>query len=298
MTRLQNGRLGATPIGPHDRLRNDVERCSPPVLDPHRPFFPRPLPGRLQSSSVGSMRTPRVAVAATLMTLTLLTACGGDESDSSEEVTATVTATPSDSTSPTETSPTTEASVTPMDPTEGDVTQDQLNAALLTPEEVSPGLVLGTWTNEDSPPPCDASAIPVDLQVPPSVEGGVEINTADGNASYEEEIAIYVTEGEASEAFTIGSAGLNCSTAALEDGSTATIGPATDVTAEVNADSGIGNSTAWEITGEGFSGVLIATLAGRIIIANTFVVADGSDTSTLPTPVEIAGLAWTKALAN
>jgi hypothetical protein len=247
------------------------------------------------------MRTPRVAVAATLMTLTLLTACGGgdDDSDSSdEEVTVTVTETPSESTSaPTETT-SAPTDVTPMDPTDGDVTQDQLNAALLTPDEVAPGLVLGTWTNEDTPPPCDQSATPTDVQVPPSVEGGVQINSADGNASYEEEIAIYATEDEASEAFNIGSEGLNCATATLEDGSTATIGAPTDVTADVNGASGVGNSTAWEIQGEGFGGVLVATLAGRIIMANTFVSAEGTDTSTLPTPIDIAATAWTKALAN
>ena len=192
---------------------------------------------------------------------------------------------------------TVETSVTPMDPT-GDITQEQVEAALLTPEEVAPGLVLGEWTNEDSPPPCDQSATPVDVQIPPSVEAGVEINTADGNASMEEEIAIYATAEEASEAFTLGSAGLDCTTASAEDGSTVTIGPATDVTAEVNGASGLGTSTAWEITGEGFSGVLVATLSNRIVMANTFVVADGADTSTLPTPIEIATTAFAKALAN
>ena len=247
------------------------------------------------------MRTPRVAVAATLMTLTLLSACGGDgdDSESDDPETVVVTETPSETTSaPPSESTTVPTEVTPMDPTDGEVTQEQLDAALLTPDEIAPGLVLGTWTDEDTPPPCDPSATPADVQVPPSVEGGVQINTADGNASYEEDIAIYATEDEAGQAFQIGSEGLNCSTATLDDGSTATIGTPTDVTSEVNGASGIGNSTAWEITGEGFSGVLIATIAGRIIMANTFVVADGADTSTLPTPIEIATTAWTKALAN
>jgi hypothetical protein len=247
------------------------------------------------------MRTPRVAVAATLMTLTLLTACGDgdDDSESGEEVTATVTVTPSETTSaPTETTTAPSTPVTPMDPTEGDVTQDQLEAALLTPDEIAPGLVLGTYTDEDTPPPCDQSATPADIQVPPSIEGGVQINTPDGNASYEEQIAIYATEAEATEAFGISSEGLNCSTATLDDGSTATIGAPTDVTAEVNGASGLGSSTAWDVSGEGFSGVLIATVAGRIILANTFVMAEGADTSTLPTPIEIATSAWTKALAN
>lgn len=249
------------------------------------------------------MRTPRIAVVATLLTLTLLAACGGeDDKDSGSDDDPTTEATsetttsesPTESTSPTET---VETSVTPMDPT-GDITQEQVEAALLTPEEVAPGLVLGEWTNEDSPPPCDQSATPADEQVPPSVEAGVQIATADGSAAMEEEIAIYDTEELAAEAFAIGSGGLNCTEADLGDGSTATIGPATDVTAEVNGASGLGTSTAWEVTLDGQSVVLVATLSGRILIANTFQVADGADTSTLPTPIEIAAAAFAKALAN
>lgn len=247
------------------------------------------------------MRTPRVAAVATLLTLSLVTACGGgdDDSDSSGDgETATVTASPSETTTapPTETSASTD--LTPMDPTEGDVTQEQLDAALLTPEEVAPGLVLGTWTDENTPPPCDPTATPADEQVPPAVQGGVQIHTPDQNALMEEELAIYATEAEASQAFEISSAGLDCPTATLEDGSTATIGAPTDVTAEVNGASGVGSSTAWEITGDGYTVVLIATVASRIVMANTFYVADGADTSTLPTPIEIATTAWTKALAN
>lgn len=247
------------------------------------------------------MHTPRIAAVATVLALSLMTACGGGDDDSGssdEEVTETVTETPSETTSapPTETSAPTDA--TPMDPTASDVTEEQLEAALLTPDEIAPGLVVGTWTNEDSPPPCDRTAPPLDEQIPPALEGGTQINTAGGDASYEEEISIYATEEDASEAFSIGSSGLDCSTATLDDGSTATISAPTDVTAEVNGASGVGNSTSWEITGDGFSGVLIATVAGRIVMANTFVVAEGADTATLPTPLEIATTAWTKALAN
>jgi|GEM_PF-4417519 len=249
------------------------------------------------------MRSSRVAAVATLLALTTaLAACGDDgdsnDSDSDDKVTETVSVTPSASET-TSAPPTTEVttSVTPMDPT-GDVTQEQVEAALLTPEEVAPGLVLGQWTNEDSPPPCDQSALPVDEQIPPSVEAGVDISTADGNASMEEEIAVYATEEEAGQAFAVGSAGLDCSTATAEDGSSVTIGPATDVTADVNGASGLGTSTAWEISGEGFTAVLVATLSSRIVMANTFVVADGADTSTLPTPLQIAAAAFAKALAS
>jgi hypothetical protein len=251
----------------------------------------------------------RVAAAATLLTLTaFLAGCGddGDKDGKSDEPRETVTVdgseTPStDATDATEetSAPTTDASVTPMDPTEtSDITQAQVEAALLTPEEVAPGLVLGSWSNDDTPPPCDPTAEPADVQVPPAVESGVQINTADGNASMEEEIAIFATEEEASEAFGISSGGLDCSTATLDDGSTVTIGPASDVTAEVNGASALGESTQWEISGDGYSGVLIATIAGRIVMANTFVVAEGADTSTLPTPIDIAAQAWAKALAS
>ncbi len=127
------------------------------------------------------MRTPRIAAVATLLALSLLTACGDgdDDSDSSDDkTTVTVTETPTETTA----RPTThEASVTPMDPTDSDVTQEQVEAALLTPEEVSPDFVLGAYTDESSPPLCDPEGTPVDEAVPPSVQGGTQIDHADGS---------------------------------------------------------------------------------------------------------------------
>lgn len=250
------------------------------------------------------MRTPRIAAVATILALTTaLAACGGDDgkdSDSSDdEVTETVTASPTETATTEATTAPTDASVTPMDPTDtsGEVTQEQLDAALLTAEDLGAGFVLGEWTSEDSPPPCDPSGTPVDTQIPPAVEGGVEINTADGQASLQEELAIYDTEALAAEAFGLGSAGLGCTTATLPDGTTAEIGPAQDVTAEVNT-SGIGSSTAWEISGDGFEVVLVATLAGRVVMACTFANSPDADTSTLPNPIEVAEAAFAKALAN
>lgn len=248
------------------------------------------------------MRTPRVAAAATLLTLTtVLAACGGDDkdSDSDEQVTETVTASESASESASETtSPTTAppTSVTPMDPT-GDITLEQVNAALLTPAEVSPDFVLGNWTNEDSPPPCEPEGTPVDVTIPPSVEGGVEMGTSDGQIAMSEEIAIYETEDLASEAFSLGSAGLDCTTATLPDGSTATISAPQDVSSQVNAN-GIGTSTAWQVTGDGYEVLLVATLSGRIVLACTFSSATDADTSALPNPVDVATAAFAKALAN
>ena len=113
----------------------------------------------LRSSSVRRMRTPRIAAVATLLALSLLTACGGDgddDSDSSDDkTTVTVTETPTETTSaPTETTPTTETSVTPMDPTDGDITQEQVEAALLTPGGGLPGLRRSAPTPTSPPRRC------------------------------------------------------------------------------------------------------------------------------------------------
>ena len=246
------------------------------------------------------MRTPRIAAVAGLLAVSLLTACGdGDDgTDSSDDkTTVTVTETPTETTEPTETTPTTDTSVTPMDPTDSDVTQEQVEAALLTPEEVSPDFVLGAYTDESSPPLCDPEGTPVDEAVPPSVQGGTQIDHADGLAALQEEIAIYASEAEAAEAFGLATAGLACGEGSA-DGDPVTISPPQDVTAQVNSSSGIGASTAWEVSADSFNGVIVATLAGRIILATQFVAAPDADTSTFPAPVDIATAAFAKALAN
>ncbi len=243
------------------------------------------------------MRSLRVASVATLITLsTLLAGCGGDDddkdSDSDDTVTETVTA-PSETTA----TETTATDVTPMDPTDGDITQEQVEAALLTPEEVGADFTLGEYTDEDSPPLCDPDGAPVDEQVPPQVQGGTQLDHVDGNIAMQEEIAIYATEAEAAEAFGLATAGLAC-TEGTSEGSPITIGAPQDVTAQVNSTSGLGASTAWEVSGEGFDGVIVATLAGRIILATQFASAPDADTSGLPNPVDIATAAFAKALAS
>lgn len=246
------------------------------------------------------MRSLRVASVATLLTLsTLLAGCGGDDgkdSGSDDEVTETVTASTTPTETPTSTATETSTDVTPMDPT-GDITQEQVEAALLTSEEVGPDFTLGTYTEESSPPLCDPDGTPVDEQVPPQVEAGAQFDHVDGNVAMQEQIAIYATEAEAAEAFGLATAGLAC-TEGTSEGSPVTISAAQDVTAEVNSTSGLGASTAWEVTGEGFEGVIIATLAGRIILATQFASASDADTSGLASPVDIAAAAFAKALAN
>ncbi len=249
------------------------------------------------------MRTPRVALVATLLSLTLFAGCGGDDkkdSDSADDKSTDATSeTTSASASPTETTPveTTPAETsTPPMPTEGDVTSEQLNAALLTPAEIAPDFALGTYTDEDSPPPCDPSGTPVDEVVPPQIQGGTEIDHVDGIAAVQEEIAVYETEALATQAFGLAVAGLACAEGSIA-GSPFTIGPPQDVTAQVNT-SGIGTSTAWEVSSEGFKGVIVATLASRLILATQFGATPDADTSALPSPVDIAAAAFAKALAN
>jgi len=250
------------------------------------------------------MRTPRIAAVATLLTLTtLLAACGSDDKDSDssdDKTTATVTASPSETTSapPTEATPTETAPVTPMDPTEaGDVTQEQVDAALLVPEEVGADFVLGAYADSDDPPLCDPSGTPLDEQVPPQVQGGTEIDHSTGNAALQEEITIYATEADAANAFAIGTAGITCTEGTTSDRTAVTIDAPQDVTAQVNT-SGIGTSTQWGLTGDGFQASLIATLAGRVILTTAFQATSDFDTSTLPNPVDVANAAFAKALAN
>lgn len=252
---------------------------------------------------MGHLRKASLATTASLLAMLMLAGCGGDDSDddnadSSDEETT------SETTEATEasTSASVSATPTPTEPTEpmdtaGDITQEQVDAALLTAAEVSPELVEGTWTDESTPPPCDPDATPTDEQVPPQVEGGVSFETADGAALMEEELSIYETDALAAEAFQLGSAGLDCTEGTFADGSAFTIGAPTDVTAEVNT-SGLGTTTLWEVAGEGFEGALVVTLSSRVLLVTTFIATDGADTSGLPAPIEVAEAAFSKALAN
>lgn len=249
------------------------------------------------------MRSTRTAAAsAALLTLTFLAGCGGGDDDkkSSDPETTVVTESPSTSATSeaTTTSPTTDTSVSPMDPTDGaDVTQDQLDAALLTPEEVGADFVAGSYADSDDPPPCDPSATPLDQQVPPTVQGGVEIDHSSGQAAMQEEISIYGSDDDAANALTLGTNGLACSDGTLPDGSAVKIEAPQDVTADVDP-SGLGTSTAYSFSGDGYDGVLIITIAHQVILTTTFQSATGAATSTLPNPVDVAATAWAKALAN
>jgi hypothetical protein len=248
------------------------------------------------------MRSTRTAAtAAALLTLTLLAGCGGgdDDKSSDDKVTETVTPTTSDTTATeasTEAStPTDTTSETPMDPT-GDVTQEQLDAALLTPEEVGAGFVAGTYTDTDDPPLCDENGTPLDQQFPPQVQGGTEIEQSDGIAALQEEITIYESDEVAAQAFAAGAAGLDC-TDGTTNGTAVKIGPPQDVTANVDT-SGLGTTTAWEVTSDSFQGVLVVTVAHRVVLAISYAAAPDADTSSLPNPVDVQATAFAKALAS
>ena len=247
------------------------------------------------------MRTPRIAAVATLLALSLLTACGGDgddDSDSSDDkTTVTVTETPSDATSaPTEATPTTDASVTPMDPTEGDVTQDQGEAALLTPEEVSPDFVLGSYSYESSPFPCDPDGTPVDEAVPPSVQGGTgsSMPTSGRPPGGDRDLRDGGRGRRGVRARHRGPRlcrGFRGRRAGHDQWAPGRDGPGQQCQR-------IGTSTPWEFSTGRSNGVFVATLAGRIILATQFSAAPDVDTSAFPAPIDVATAAFGKALAN
>lgn len=247
------------------------------------------------------MRSTRTAAAAAaLLTLTLLAGCGGgDDNKASDEQTVTETATPTPSETPTTeaSTPTTTdtSSVPPMDPT-GNVTQDQLNAALLTPEEVGTGFVAGNYTHTEDPPLCDPNGTPLDQQIPPQVQGGTEIDQSDGIAALQEEIAIYSSDEEAAQAFALGVAGLDC-TNGSSNGTAVKIGKPQDVTADVDT-SGLGTTTAWQVTSKSFQGALVVTVAHQVVLAISYAAAPDADLSSLPNPVDVQTAAFAKALAN
>ncbi len=253
---------------------------------------------------MGHLRKASLATAASLLAMLMLAGCGdGDDDDSSNETdeettsetTETTEATDASTSASTETaSPT--APTEPMDPS-GDITQEQVDAALLTAEELGAGFTEGTWTDTSTAPPCDPNGTPTDQQVPPQITGGVNFENADSTAFMEEELSIYETPELAAEAFQLGSAGLDCAEGTAADGSALTISEPTDVTADVNT-SGLGNSTLWEVQGEGYEGVLVVTLSSRVLLVNFFASTPEADTSALPNPLEVAEAAFDKALAN
>src|SRR5436190_10193497 len=106
----------------------------------------------------------------------------------------------------------------------------------------------------------------------------------------QEEISIYADEATAANAFTLGVSGLTCSDGTLADGSTVTLDAPQDVTAQVDT-SGLSSSTAYSFSGDGYEGVLIVTLASRIIMTTTFQGATGADTTGVTAPVDLAAQA-------
>ncbi len=253
---------------------------------------------------MGHLRKASLATTASLLAMLMLAGCGGDDSDDDTSDGSDEETTTSETTEATEasTSASVSATPTPTEPTEpmdtaGDITQEQVDAALLTAEELGAGFTEGTWTDTSTPPPCDPNGTPTDEQVPPQITGGVTFESADGTAVMEEELSIYETEDLAAEALQLGSAGLDCAEGTFPDGSTFSIEGPTDVTADVNT-SGLGTSTLWEVTAEDQEGVLIVTLSSRVLMVNYFASTPGADTSALPNPIDVAEAAFNKALAN
>jgi hypothetical protein len=129
------------------------------------------------------------------------------------------------------------------------------------------------------------------------VSAGHTFANPGGNAEIDQSAAVYTSSAAAARAFALAVAGTSCRHGRLSDGSTVTITAGQDVTAQVNG-SGVGKSTAWQLSNASIRGVIVATLSNRLATACIFVTGADVDTSTLPNPVALAKVAFDKLLAH
>ena len=99
------------------------------------------------------------------------------------------------------------------------------------------------------------------------------------------------------QAFTTGTAGLSCTsgTVTFDDGTKAALDIAApvDVTAEVGGD----QATAWQLTGGGVQGVLVAVKLSGIVVTFQFVAPDTA-TDLQPEPLTVAKAGMDKILKS
>jgi hypothetical protein len=175
--------------------------------------------------------------------------------------------------------------------------EDQAKAALLTAAEVGPGFTAGTWTANDPKQPTPCGTPSVDATVPAAVQVGAVIGMASTNQALQQEISVYNDEEEAMEAFTTGTAGLSCTsgTVTFDDGTKAALAIAApvDVTAQVGGD----HATAWQLSGGGIQGVLVAVQLSGIVVTFQFTAPDTA-TNLEPAPLTVAKAGMDKILKS
>ena len=240
------------------------------------------------------MRIGQIGAVATLLALlSLATACSsstnGSGAGSSPPNSASASSSPS---SDPVSVPVSSSSSSPA------ITQAELDDALLTRDDVGYGFRQGSYAPNDQRNPCDPPGTPsVDQRVPPQLSSGRTLDSGTVDAELVQSASIYHTPAEAARAFALAVKGVSCRHGTLSDGTAVTIAAGVDVTSQVN-DSGVGTSTAWQLSNAQVRGVIVATLSGRVANACIFVAAANVDTSELPDPVAIAKLAFDKLLAH
>ena len=156
-----------------------------------------------------------------------------------------------------------------------------LKELLLTPAEVGPTFVEGTYEGGDGKTPC---GINVEGQFPPVAKVGTEIDNAEPAVAMLEEIHVYDTDDEAEGAFNLASTGFGCGTV---EG--LTFGDLTDVSEELGLP-----SYAISVTTDSVEGVIFLALESDAVIVLQFQQEAGADVSTIPDPATVTKAAIDK----
>jgi hypothetical protein len=181
--------------------------------------------------------------------------------------------------------------------TEAATVEDQARAALLEPSEVGPGFTADTWKPSDPSQPTPCGTPSVDATLPPQVQVGTVMGLESTQQALQEEISVYTSAEEATQAFQTGSAGLSCTagTVTFTDGTKAPIAitPAVDVTDQVGGD----QASAWQLRGGGIQGVLVAVELSGIVVTYQFTAPDTA-TDLQPDPLAVAKAGMEKILKS
>jgi hypothetical protein len=178
-----------------------------------------------------------------------------------------------------------------------------LNAAdlqghLLKAADLGAGLQDGTFTppKPSQPLPCDGpDAHGPDAAYPPETLVGSQIDTADLQAQFEEELRIYLDEATANSVTSFVGHGFACVQGTLVDADGSThdvqLTPLKDVTSELT---GADEAAEWQLTSPSYDIVEIVARQGNVIVTFQFVAVSGADTSKLPNPLDVAKAAVAK----
>lgn len=166
-----------------------------------------------------------------------------------------------------------------------------MNSSLLTAAEVGAGFTKSPPVAPDTSRKLPCGGYSAAALYPNALRA--ELIAAKGNrVQFQESLNLYLDAATSTKAFDTSVAGLSCSQGAIA-GTPVTIGRSHDVTASV----GGSKATAWQVTIDGATGVLVAVSSGSIFIGYTFLAATGTDPATLPNPLALAKKATAKVLA-